>query len=80
VVAPYYDSILAKVIAWGSDRGHAIARLRQALGHLRVEGVETTAAFARDVLAHPDVVAGRVHTRWIEDEFLPNWSPVGVPA
>jgi acetyl-CoA carboxylase biotin carboxylase subunit len=80
VIAPYYDSILAKVIAWGSDRGHAIARLRQALGHLRVEGVETTAAFARDVLAHPDVVAGRVHTRWIEDEFLPKWSPLGVAA
>ncbi len=44
---------------------------RDALRRLRVEGVETTARFARDLLAHPDVVAARTHTRWIEDEFLP---------
>jgi acetyl-CoA carboxylase biotin carboxylase subunit len=73
-VAPYYDSILAKVIARGSDRAEAIARLRHALAHLRVEGVATTTAFARDVLADPAVVEGRVHTRWIEDAFLPAWS------
>jgi len=78
VVPPYYDSILAKVIAWGSDRAHAIARLRHALAHLRVEGVATTRAFARDVLAHPDVAQGRMHTRWIEDVFLPSWSPEEV--
>jgi acetyl-CoA carboxylase biotin carboxylase subunit len=80
IVAPHYDSILAKVIAWGSDRAHAIARLRQALAHLRVEGVATTTTFARDVLAHPDVAEGRIHTRWIEDVFLPNWSPLEVTA
>ena len=80
IVAPHYDSILAKVIAWGSDRAHAIARLRQALAHLRVEGVATTTIFARDVLAHPDVAQGRIHTRWIEDVFLPNWSPLEVTA
>jgi len=69
-VTPHYDSILAKVIAYGEDRDEAIARLRHALRHLRVEGVETTAAFANEVLAHPDVLNGRAHTRWLEDEFL----------
>jgi len=79
-VVPFYDSILAKVIAVGEDRAHAIARLRHALAHLRVEGVATTAGFARDILEHPDVVEGRVHTRWLEDEFLPTWTPAEVAA
>ena len=69
-ITPHYDSILAKVIAHGDDRDEAIARLRHALTHLRVEGVETTAGFAREVLAHPDVLNGRAHTRWLEDEFM----------
>ena len=43
--------------------------MRHALRHLHVEGVATTAGFALDVLEHPDVVAGRVHTRWVEDEL-----------
>jgi acetyl-CoA carboxylase, biotin carboxylase subunit len=73
-VTPHYDSLLAKVIARGDDRPRAIARVRHALRHLRVEGVATTAEFALDVLDHPDVVAGRVHTVWLEEEFLPDWT------
>ena len=79
-IPPHYDSLLAKVIARGDDRPAAVARLRQALAHLRVEGVETTAGFARDVLAHPDVESGDVHTRWLEDVFLPSWSQTEVAA
>jgi acetyl-CoA carboxylase biotin carboxylase subunit len=73
-VPPFYDSLLAKLIASGPDRTAALARTRQALGHLRVEGVETTAGFALDLLAHPEVVAGTVHTRWVEETFLPEWN------
>jgi acetyl-CoA carboxylase biotin carboxylase subunit len=69
-ITPHYDSILAKVIAYGDDRKEAIGRLRHALAHLCVEGVETTAGFAQEILAHPDVLNGRAHTRWLEDEFL----------
>jgi len=72
-VPPYYDSLLAKLIASGPDREAALARTRQALRHLRVEGVETTAGFALDLLEHPDVVAGRVHTKWVEETFMPEW-------
>ncbi|MGZ4185121.1 MAG: acetyl-CoA carboxylase biotin carboxylase subunit [Solirubrobacteraceae bacterium] len=72
-IPPHYDSIVAKVIALGDDRPQAIARLIHALGHLRVDGIATTAPFAREVLRHPDVVAGRVHTRWLEEEFVPRW-------
>ena len=73
-IAPYYDSLLAKVITRGATRQGAIATARRALSQLHVEGVETTAGFARDLLAHPDVAAAQTHTRWIEDEFLPAWS------
>ena len=73
-IPPHYDSLLAKVIVRGDDREQAIARTRRALDHLRVQGVKTTASFARAVLAHPDVAAMRVHTLWLEDEFLPRWN------
>jgi acetyl-CoA carboxylase biotin carboxylase subunit len=73
-ITPYYDSLLAKVIARGPDRGAALDRARHALRHLRVEGVSTTAGFALDILAEPDVIAGSVHTRWLEEEFLPRWT------
>jgi acetyl-CoA carboxylase biotin carboxylase subunit len=79
-VAPYYDSLLAKVVGRGDDRASAIARLRHALRHLHVEGVATTARFAHDVLGHPDVVEGRLHTRWLEDVFLPTWDAMEVAA
>src|SRR6266446_199301 len=51
-IAPYYDSLLAKVITRGTTRQGAIATARRALSQLHVEGVETTAGFARDLLAH----------------------------
>ncbi len=73
-VPPFYDSLLAKLIASGPDRDAALARTRQALRHLRVEGVETTAGFALDLLEHPDVVAGKVHTKWVEETFMPAWN------
>jgi acetyl-CoA carboxylase biotin carboxylase subunit len=79
-IPPHYDSIVAKVIALGDDRPQAIARLIHALGHMRVDGIATTGAFAREVLRHPDVVAGRVHTRWLEEEFLPRWRRHSEPA
>jgi len=76
-ITPFYDSLLAKIITRGADRESAIATARDALRRLRVEGVETTARFSLDVLGHPDVAAGRTHTRWIEDEFLPSWNGAG---
>lgn len=79
-ITPYYDSLLAKVIVHASDRPRALERLRQALGDLHVEGVKTTARFVVDVLRHPDVVSGSVHTRWLEETFVPEWTAHQVPA
>ncbi len=69
-VPPHYDSLLAKVITVGPDRAGALGRMRHALDHLSVVGVKTTAPFLRTVLDHPDVVAGGVSTRWLEDVYL----------
>ncbi|MDX6472267.1 MAG: acetyl-CoA carboxylase, biotin carboxylase subunit [Gaiellaceae bacterium] len=73
-IGPYYDSLLAKIVTRGPTREDAIATARHALQHLRVEGVQTTAGFASDLLAHPAVAAAQTHTRWIEEEFMPEWN------
>ena len=56
----YYDPMLAKLIVWGQDRSHAIARLDRALSELRVEGIRTTAPLFREILRDPDFRAGRL--------------------
>ena len=65
-VPPFYDSLLGKLIVWGETREAALARLRRALTELTVTGLKTTiplhAALARD----PAIMAGSVHTRWLE--------------
>jgi acetyl-CoA carboxylase biotin carboxylase subunit len=70
-VPPYYDSLLGKLIVHAPTREHAIARMREALAGLKVEGPTTTAPFHDSVLAHEDFVHGRVTTRWVEETFLP---------
>jgi acetyl-CoA carboxylase biotin carboxylase subunit len=65
-VPPYYDSLLAKVVVWHSDRDSALARARRALSELRVEGVETTTEYLESVLAHPSVRDATHHTKFLE--------------
>ena len=67
-VPPYYDSLLAKLIAHGRDRAEALARLSQALDQFILEGVTTTIPFLARVIRHPDFVAGRVDTKFLERE------------
>ena len=57
-ITPYYDPLLAKLAAWGEDRGEAIARLRAALDEFRVEGIKTNIPLHRRILADPGFVAG----------------------
>jgi len=71
-VTPYYDSLLAKILAHGPDRDVAADRLTAALGRLQVEGVPTTRDFVRAALDHPDFRAGRVTTDWIATRGLPD--------
>ena len=66
VVPPYYDSLLGKVIVHGHDRGEAIARMQRALDETQIQGVQTTIPFHQKVLRHPDFLAGRTSTRFLE--------------
>src|SRR5262245_12033814 len=65
-VTPYYDSLLAKVIAWGADRAGAIARLERALRELHIGGVKTTAPLALRVLGDASFRAGEFDTHFLE--------------
>ncbi len=62
-----YDPMLGKIIAWGSDRAEAIARLERALEEYYATGIKTNAAFFRRILAEPEFLRGDTHTRWLDD-------------
>jgi len=67
-VPPYYDSLLAKLIVHGNSRAEALARMRQALDSFIIEGVTTTMPFLSRVMRHPDFIAGKVDTKFLERE------------
>ena len=64
-----YDSLLAKLIAYGADREEARRKLARALDEFVIEGVPTTIDFHRFAVQHPDFVAGRVSTVTVEREW-----------
>ncbi|MBA8823884.1 acetyl-CoA carboxylase biotin carboxylase subunit [Saccharopolyspora lacisalsi] len=65
-ISPFYDSMIAKLICFGPDRDVALARARQALSELHVDGVPSTVATHRRLLDEPELRTGAVHTRWLE--------------
>jgi acetyl-CoA carboxylase biotin carboxylase subunit len=75
MVPPYYDSMVAKLIASGDDRRQAMAQMLRALGEFVVEGIHTTIPLHRAVVAHPVFREAGVTTRRLENEFLPTWNP-----
>ena len=68
-VSPYYDPMLAKIIAHGATREEARRRLVQALASTIALGIATNRAFLIDCLDHPDFVAGRATTQFIPKHF-----------
>ena len=69
-IPPYYDSLLAKIIAWGHDRDEAIARMHRALCEMEVGGVKTTIPFHLRLLHDDRFRKNGVHTRFVEDILL----------
>ncbi|MGB8879941.1 MAG: biotin carboxylase N-terminal domain-containing protein [Solirubrobacteraceae bacterium] len=66
VIPPYYDSMMAKLIAHAEGRGAAIDVLQEALEDLDVEGVETNRMLLISILGHDDFHRGAVTTDWLE--------------
>ncbi|BCJ56165.1 acetyl-CoA carboxylase biotin carboxylase subunit [Actinoplanes sp. NBRC 14428] len=79
-IAPYYDSLLAKLIVWAPDRDAAIARMTRALDEFEVEGpgVRTTIPLARRLIDTPEFRAGE-HTTDFVDAFLARAAEGGTP-
>jgi acetyl-CoA carboxylase, biotin carboxylase subunit len=71
VVPPYYDSLVAKLIAYGDDRTEAIARMHRALDEFVVEGIKTTIPLHKRIITHPDFVSGNFDTHSLERMFAP---------
>jgi len=73
VIPPYYDSLVAKLIAHGSNREEAIARMKRALHMFVVEGIYTSIALHERILEHPDFVAGNIDTGFLtRSGFMPD--------
>jgi acetyl-CoA carboxylase biotin carboxylase subunit len=68
-VSPYYDSMIAKIMAYGRDRQEAINRMRRTLDLTVIEGIKTSVAMHQKILHDPDFVAGRFNTGFM-DRFL----------
>jgi acetyl-CoA carboxylase, biotin carboxylase subunit len=66
-IPPYYDSLIGKLIVWGSDRDMAIKRMKRALRECAITGVPTTINFHQRVLENPAFLAGEVYTNFIEE-------------
>ena len=66
VITPYYDSLIAKIIAYGRNRQESINRMIRALDMTVVEGVQTTIPLHQSILRSGDFQAGRIHTHFLE--------------
>ncbi|MGC1297612.1 MAG: acetyl-CoA carboxylase biotin carboxylase subunit [Alloacidobacterium sp.] len=69
VVPPYYDSLIAKLIAHGKDRNEAMARMRRALDMFVVEGIHTTIPLHRGIFNDQEFRAGEFDTKFMERYF-----------
>jgi len=65
----YYDPILAKLIVWGENREIACRRMLAALKDYVILGIATTIPFLREVIGHPEFLAGRTTTNFIQKYF-----------
>ncbi|WP_028790455.1 acetyl-CoA carboxylase biotin carboxylase subunit [Tetragenococcus muriaticus] len=74
-IPPYYDSMIAKVIAYADTRFEALMKMQRALSELVTDGVVTNAEFQLDLISHPKVLSGDYNTAFLQEEFLPNWTP-----
>lgn len=70
VVPPFYDSLIAKVIAFGHDRDDAIANMADALDSFEIAGVATTVSWAHGVITSQAFADATIHTRWVDEQGL----------
>lgn len=77
-VSPFYDPMIAKVIAWGEDRDSACRRLQRAIDNTVLFGLRTNRAFLGEVLRRPSFLNGEATTAFIAEEFGDS-APAAIP-
>ena len=70
VIPPNYDSMIAKIIAYGTNRNEAISKMKRALEELVIDGVDTNRDFLFDIIKNPNFIRGNFDTSFIENEML----------
>jgi acetyl-CoA carboxylase biotin carboxylase subunit len=68
-ITPYYDSLLAKLIAWGETRAVAIVRIRRALGEYQIAGITTNLRLYRGLMNSTRFLGGQFDTGFVEERF-----------
>jgi geranyl-CoA carboxylase alpha subunit len=79
-VSIYYDPMIAKIITSGADRAEALRRMDHALSHTSLMGVRNNIAFLRRVLFHPEHLAGRLNTGFIDQHLAETPAETPTPA
>jgi acetyl-CoA carboxylase biotin carboxylase subunit len=69
-VPPYYDSLIAKLVVYGDDRAHCLARLKRAIEEFIVEPIPTTLALHARLVEADAIIDGSYNIRWLEEKFL----------
>ena len=72
-IPPFYDSLIGKLIVWGKDRNSAIKRMNRALNECAITGIPTTINFHLTLLNKTKFMEGKIHTKYVEEELLPNY-------
>lgn len=65
-IPPYYDSMIAKIIATAWTREEAIAKMHQALSETVIEGIKTTIPFHKTMMKNPDFIKGEFDTKYLD--------------
>jgi acetyl-CoA carboxylase biotin carboxylase subunit len=80
VIPPYYDSLVAKLVAYGRDRAEAIARMQRALDLFIVEGIHTSIPLHQRILADTEFQAANIDTQYVQRFFERAKAAETVPA
>jgi acetyl-CoA carboxylase biotin carboxylase subunit len=65
-VPPHYDSMVAKLIAFGNDRAECMARIERALKEYVIDGIKTTIPLHQKLVQNPDIISGEYNIHWLE--------------
>ncbi len=69
-IPPHYDSMIAKLCAWGMSRDKAIARMRRAIYEYVILGVKTTLPLHHAIMHNPEFISGNTHTHFLQEEHI----------